>query len=170
MNNTNKIIIGIAVLAVAFASIVFFARPRSNFEEKNIGASVASSAGKLQQSENAFDFGTISMGKGKVSHEFIIKNSGTEAVTIGRIFTSCMCTTVSLTHKNKKFGPFGMEGMGALPKINEQIAPNEEAIVQATFDPAAHGPSGVGKIQRVVTVENNAGSPLEFQFSAFVEP
>ena len=36
--------------------------------------------------------------------------------------------------------------------------------------PAAHGPAGIGPIDRVVTIENSAGQPLELAFSANVTP
>ena len=63
-----------------------------------------------------------------------------------------------------------MGGHGFIPSINETINPGEEASVEVVFDPKAHGPAGVGKIQRVVTIDNNAGSPMELSFSALVTP
>jgi len=63
-----------------------------------------------------------------------------------------------------------MPGHIAVPRINKSLNPGEEAIVEVVFDPTAHGPAGVGTIQRVVTIENNAGEPLELQFSAVVTP
>lgn len=56
------------------------------------------------------------------------------------------------------------------PSINQTINPGEEASVEVVFDPAAHGPAGVGQIQRTVTIENNTGKPLELGFSAVVTP
>ena len=43
-------------------------------------------------------------------------------------------------------------------------------FVEVVFDPTAHGPAGVGKIERVVTLENNSSSDLNIMFSAFVTP
>src|SRR3989338_1285615 len=45
-----------------------------------------------------------------------------------------------------------------------------EATLEVVFDPAAHGPAGVGRIERVVYVEHSAGDLLEFQISAMVTP
>jgi len=81
-----------------------------------------------------------------------------------------MCTTASLIKNNKAFGPYGMQGHGFIPKINEVMNPGEEATVDVVFDPAAHGPAGVGRIERIATIENNAGKPLELGFTATVTP
>ena len=81
-----------------------------------------------------------------------------------------MCTTASLIIGDKQFGPVGMPGHGAIPTINQTINANEEATVEVVFDPAAHGPAGVGRIERIVTLENNAGRPVVLQFAALVTP
>ncbi|MBI5798635.1 MAG: hypothetical protein HZB10_01760, partial [Candidatus Yonathbacteria bacterium] len=87
-----------------------------------------------------------------------------------KLFTSCMCTTASITADGKNFGPFGMQGHGFIPPISATIAPNATATVDVTFDPNAHGPAGVGYIQRTVFIENSAGDPLEINFSVTVTP
>ena len=81
-----------------------------------------------------------------------------------------MCTTATLMIGGGKFGPYGMPGHGFIPKINGIIGPNEEATVEAVFDPSAHGPAGVGRVQRTVTIENSAGQPVELLLAAMVTP
>ena len=81
-----------------------------------------------------------------------------------------MCTTSVLQNGEKKFGPYGMPGHGFIPKMNAVVDSGEEVLVDVTFDPAAHGPAGVGTIQRVVILENSAGENMEFQISANVTP
>lgn len=81
-----------------------------------------------------------------------------------------MCTVATLGIRGERFGPYGMPGHGFIPKIGQTINPNEEAIVEVVFDPAAHGPAGVGRIQRIITIENDSGQPLELQFTALVTP
>ena len=120
--------------------------------------------------ETSYDFGAISMAAGEVKHIFKIKNTSNEAVTISKIYTSCMCTTAALTIGGRQFGPYGMPGHGIIPKINQAVGENEDAAVEVVFDPAAHGPAGVGQIQRTITIENNAGQPVELLFSALVTP
>ena len=163
----NKTILLVAIAVLVLGGLVWIARPNS----QNSDASSVLSNGTLTVEEaNNFDYGTISMAAGKVTHQFKIKNTGADAVTITKMYTSCMCTTATLLMGEKKFGPYGMPGHGATPKINKAVSPNEEISVDVVFDPAAHGPAGIGRIQRTITIENNAGQPVELQFVAVVTP
>jgi hypothetical protein len=130
-----------------------------------------SGARVLASDAPSFDFGRISMAKGNVSHRYSIQNSGAAPLTITKIFTSCMCTTATLTTRSaKQIGPFGMPGHGLLASISERLAPGESAKVDVVFDPAAHGPAGVGPTHRIVTVMNDAGLALELHLRAVVTP
>lgn len=130
---------------------------------------VSAGAGVLSTLEKSYDFGTISMSKGKVSHAFEIKNTGSSPVTIKKVFTSCMCTTATLKTGAGVKGPFGMKGHADVSEINIIIMPGEEGEIEIVFDPAAHGPAGTGEIRRVVYVETEGSSkPLEFSFEAVV--
>jgi len=125
----------------------------------------------LSAPEGSFDFGTISMTAGKVTHKYALKNSGSSPVNVTKLFTSCMCTQASIATQNDRRGPFGMQGHGgSIPKINLEIKPGETAEVEAVYDPAAHGPSGVGRIERVITVETKGAQPLELWMVAMVRP
>lgn len=127
-------------------------------------------ATKLTAAETSFDFGTISMAKGKVTKAFSVKNTTSEPITVSKIYTSCMCTKASLLQGSNRKGPFGMPGHGSVPIISETIAPGAEAVVEAVFDPAAHGPAGVGPIARTVFVETTDGGKLSLDFKANVIP
>lgn len=167
MNYMNKTIISIIFGILILGSLVWIAKPN----EQTNGTISTTTANTLTIKEaNNYDFGTISMANGKVSHQFKIKNTSAEAITINKIYTSCMCTTAELIVGDKRFGPYGMLGHGAIPKINQTINPNEEVTVNVVFDPAAHGPAGVGRIQRKIIIENSAGKPIEFLFAATVTP
>lgn len=121
--------------------------------------------------EEFFDFGIISMAAGNVSHAFKIKNTGTEPIVISKVYTSCMCTTATLTTQEGAVGPFGMPGHAAIPSIKQSIAPNEEASVEIVYDPAAHGPAATGKVRRTVYLETDAQKePFELSFEANVTP
>ena len=129
------------------------------------------SNGLLSAEETSFDFGNVSMAAGNVSYNFKIKNTGSEPLTIGKIYTSCMCTSALLKINNKDVGPFGMLGHDFIPSIKEVLNPGEVAEVEVVFDPAAHGPAGLGKVNRIVTLENNGQSgKLEISFDANVIP
>lgn len=165
----SKSILGIFLGTVALVGgLIWLGQPGVNPNGSRDGNNLAPSSLKVEKSN--FDFGTISMANGKVSYVFKIRNSGEAPVTVSRLYTSCMCTSASLMTGSEKFGPFGMPSHGAIPSIKAIIAPNQEAEVEVVFDPNAHGPAGVGKIQRVVTLENNAGGPIQLNFSAMVTP
>ena len=163
----NKTIISITIGILVLGGLIWMARPDAESQSQ---APTTSSGVLAVEESNAYDFGSISMAAGKVSRQFTIRNTGSETVTISKMYTSCMCTTATLITASGQFGPVGMPGHGVIPSINLKINPNDEAIVNVVFDPAAHGPAGVGRIQRIVTLENSAGAPIELQFSATVTP
>lgn len=166
---SNKIIFGIGAAILIVAGVVFVARPDSS--QKNNTVNVSNGLlGAIEIPEKTFDFGRISMTEGNVSHSFTIKNTGNEPVTINKMYTSCMCTTAVLKMNGKTFGPYGMPGHGFIPKINQEFGSGEEAIVEVTFDPAAHGPAGLGLIQRAIILENNTGELFQLSFTADVMP
>lgn len=169
IKNMNKKIISIFLGIFALAGLIWLARPSGG--DNPVPAPLASNRSFLiGEAGNEYDFGTISMAAGRVSHAFRLKNAGEEAVLISKMYTSCMCTTATLVMNGQRFGPVGMPGHGVIPKLNQLIGPNEEATVEVVFDPAAHGPAGVGRIQRAVILENNAGRLLELKFAALVTP
>ena len=165
--NKSLLIGGAAIILIVLVFI--FARPSGN-SPANVANNLTPNA--LAAETQNYDFGTVSMAAGNVSYATTIKNTSAAPVTITRLYTSCMCTTGTLEVGNKKLGPFGMPGHGGagIVNTNEALAPGEEATLKITFDPAAHGPAGVGFIERVITVETNAGAPLELAFTATVTP
>jgi len=162
----KNVLIMIGATAVLIIGLVWLAGPPQD------PASAANTGGssKLEAAVKSYDFGTVSMKNGPVSYEFTFKNSSDAPVTITKIFTSCMCTKATLINSGKETGPFGMPGHVVIPTISETVTPGSEAMIRAVFDPAAHGPAGVGTINRVVTVQTDGGAPLEFRFRAVVTP
>lgn len=129
----------------------------------SVPATEKGNTGVLVATEKFYDLGTISMAAGKVTHTFVVKNTGVTPAVIERIFTSCMCTTASLITGEGKVGPFSMAGHAPIHDINKAIAPGEEAGIEVTVDPAAHGPSGTGKARKVVYVKlDGVAEPVEF--------
>lgn len=155
----------IAISITFFGGILWLAWPRQAPD-----AEMAMTEGVLVASVSFHDFGTTSMTDGKVSHEYLLMNEGTEAVKVGKIYTSCMCTSAALLIGDRHFGPYGMAGHGFIPRVNETLAPGESAQLMITFDPAAHGPAGVGKVNRSITVEQDGAAPLVVSFTAEVTP
>ena len=170
----TKFILGAGAVVLVIGGLIIAARPepaaKTPTAVEMVKADAASSAGRLTATETKFSFGPISMARGKVKHRYPIGNAGTEQIVIRKLYTSCMCTTAALVKGGKAGEAFGMPGHTPIPTINVPINPGEEAFVEVVFDPAAHGPAGVGPIERVVTIENNAGQPLELAFAALVSP
>ncbi|MDO8505932.1 MAG: DUF1573 domain-containing protein [bacterium] len=160
------VVLGIAIVVVAF---IWLGQPKSNNLQSGVSGSGNLSA-SLSLSESSFDFGTISMANGNVHKVVKVKNIDTNPVVLRKLYTSCMCTAVKMSHAGKEFGPYGMQGHGFIPSMDEVLGVGEEADIEITFDPNAHGPAGVGRISRVVFLENDAGAPLQITFKTFVTP
>lgn len=133
-------------------------------------AVAAPAAAGLTARQDFFDFGTISMAAGKVSHRFWFRNDAAAPILVKRIYTSCMCTTATLVKAMRIVGSYGMAGHGPLPDVNETFAPGEAAYVDVVFDPAAHGPAGLGHTERVINIETDARQRLQLAFVANVRP
>ncbi|MEK9181033.1 MAG: DUF1573 domain-containing protein [Patescibacteria group bacterium] len=157
--------------ALIFAGVIggFMLLSRTGESDKTQASVSASNTSQISASENSYDFGEISMAAGKVSHVFKVKNPTDQPQTATKLFTSCMCTKALLKTASGEVGPFGMPGHGIVPSISQIIAPGEEATVNVVFDPAAHGPAGIGKIERLVTLQTNNGA-LQLKFQAQVKP
>jgi hypothetical protein len=141
----------------------------SNRPEDELNAKYSTS--RLLAVSDYFDFGTVSMVAGDVSHVFKLENNGKDPVKIEKVYTSCMCTTAYITDvSGKRYGTFGMPGHGLSSKTDIEVGPSESVLVEAIFDPAAHGPSGVGLARRSIYIETNSAKwpKLELSFQAMV--
>jgi len=167
MKKYQNVALTIFIIILILAGFIWF----FSLGLQNKDSDLSSTNGVLNSEESFFDFGTISMAAGKVSHTFKIKNTGPESLTITKIYSSCMCTEATFVKGDIKKGPFGMLGHGFIPKISQTLEPNEEAQIEVVFDPAAHGPAGLGKTERVVYLENSRKSGhLELLIKANVAP
>ncbi|HEY9584195.1 MAG TPA: DUF1573 domain-containing protein [Candidatus Paceibacterota bacterium] len=125
----------------------------------------------LTAPETFYDFGEISMKDGDVSREFTITNSTDKDITVKTLLTSCMCTSAFIVRPDGKTkGPFKMPGMGYVPPANEIIKAGESRIIRVVFDPNAHGPAGVGQIDRFINLTDENGGELQFEIKALVKP
>lgn len=162
MNKTIISIIGI----IALAGGIFYIT-NNNSSENNSGQQLAASGtGVLEVVENDFDFGEILMTGGLVKHNFTVRNVGDGPIRIIGAKTSCMCTTANIFDANGEvFGPFGMGGAhGANPKIDMEVLPGEEIVVEAVYDPLAHGPDATGKIVREIVLSTNTNKEISLKF------
>lgn len=162
----NKTIIVISIIIVATAGLVWLGRST----QKPTGAD-SGPQGVLTATEKFYDFGTISMKNGLVTKDFVVTNPTDKDVFVPTLVTSCMCTKAFLVESDGTTkGPFGMPGMGYVPPANETIKAGEDRIIRVVYDPNAHGPAGVGLIDRFVTLTDNDGGTLQLEIQAVVTP
>lgn len=181
-SNHTGLIVGASLIVLTVAVAIIAAKPgqdaaapagtatSSTAAAVPRAAAAAPSAGPLTAREANFDFGTVSMAAGKVEHRFWFRNDSTAPVLVKRVYTSCMCTTAKLVKSTRIIGTYGMPGHGVLPDVDESFAPGEAAYLDVVFDPAAHGPAGLGRTERVVSVESDTGQRLQLAFVVNVRP
>ena len=163
-----KIIITVFVgTFVVIGGLIWLAQPTASL---NTGQ-ISSTGSLLKSSEKSFDFGTISMINGNVNHEFQIVNSSEQSIVIKKIYTSCMCTTANFKTNGRTYGSFGMPGHGGgATRSNITLNPGSTGNLEVVYDPNAHGPAGVGPIDRFVYIEDKNGGQLELEIKAIVTP
>lgn len=124
----------------------------------------------LVSDKQLYDFGTISMANGLVKTVFKVTNPTDKSIEVKKITTSCMCTKAYVLEGASRKGPFGMPGHGVVPPANESINAGETKEIEVVYDPAAHGPAGVGLIDRFIYLEEKNGSVLPLEIKARVTP
>ncbi len=116
----------------------------------------------VQVVESTYDWGDIPINGGKVEKTFDIKNDGSETLELSNVSTSCMCTTAQLVLGDRRSPEFGMHGRSSYVL---KVPGGETAQLKVVFDPAFHGPSGVGPIDRKIKVETNDLDEQELLFA-----
>ncbi len=125
----------------------------------------------LTTSEKLYNFDTISMKDGDVTKEFTVTNPTDKDILVSTLVTSCMCTQAFIVESDGTTkGPFKMPSMGYVPPANETIKAGESRIIRVVYDPNAHGPAGVGQIDRFVTLTDSSGGSLQLEIKALVTP
>ncbi len=164
MTQENKIIIGVILftLLILIGGVILLSgsgstSPTITFLE-NVKATV---------DQKNYDWGQINMKDGNVSKIFVIRNTGTDVLKLTKVKTSCHCTKAEVTIDGNISPSFGMNT--ASPWVGE-VTPGNEAQLNIVFDPAYHGPNGVGPITRYISVDTNDpdNSTLEFTLTANV--
>lgn len=177
--NKQKVV-SLLVIILGLAGLVWWSKSvDSNAPPANQTNSGTVSGSALTAEETFYDFGTISMKNGNVSTIFKVTNSGTEEVNLTNVSTSCMCTAAYILKVGGgKIGPFGMPGHGgnvSMPghgngAAGEVIPAGESRDIEVVYDPNAHGPAGVGMVDRFIYLQTENGQKLELEIKANVTP
>lgn len=159
-----KLIIGVvAVSVVIMVGGVFINAKVSTPQNVSFNNNV-----KLQVDKTTYDWGNISMQKGKVEKTFQIENTGISDLKLYNVSTSCHCTTAQLILNGQESPLFGMNSKSPYVMV---VQKGSKADLKVVFDPAFHGPNGVGAISRRILVSTNdpGNAQLSFSLTAFVE-
>lgn len=135
---------------------------RSALREKLL-ASAPQDAPKIAAPEIKRDLGTVSLKKGTVTTEFVIKNYGKSDLVVDKLSSSCGCTSASLVYQGKEGPQFYMAGHGQEapdPSWKVAIAPADEARVKVYYDPSVH-PDLEGPVTREISIHSN--DPVDFE-------
>lgn len=158
LSTEKKIVIGIIIFTLVLLGGSIFVLSSGNNSAQAIN--VTQNA-KLDVAEKQFDWGTIKYSGPKATKVFTIKNSGTESLQLTKVKTSCTCTTAQISIDGNKSPLFSMHA--GSPWVGE-VAPGKEAQIEIVFDQTFHGPSGVGPIERYITVETNDANQPSIEF------
>lgn len=164
---SNRTSVLVAVIVMGALAVILVTKPAP----APAALVPAGSVGALVAEAATYDFGAVPINGGFVRRIYTVRNTGIEPLTINSMYTSCMCTTATMRMGGQSWGPFGMPGHGiGGGRMSATLAPGASAEVEAVFDPAAHGPAGVGPVMREIYLESSAGVPLALSFTATVTP
>jgi hypothetical protein len=158
----KKFLIGLVVVSVlliggglALAVRGGNSAPASQIETKSLARAVLG--------ETSYDWGEIGINNGNAEAFFTIKNEGADPLKLSNIITSCACTTAQLIMGDQQSPAFGMHNKSAYVF---EVPPQGEAQLKVIFDPAYHGPNGVGPINREIKITTNDANQPVLKFIA----
>lgn len=117
---------------------------------------------KAVADERTYDWGQIPYNGPDATKTFLIKNAGTDILKLTNIKTSCTCTSAQLTIDGNVSPKFGMHTTSSW--VGE-VPPGGQAQLMVVFDQDFHGPSGVGAVERLISVETNDVTNPRLEFS-----
>lgn len=123
---------------------------------------VVSTTAEVWAEEKSYDWGEIKYDGPKAAKTFKIKNTGTEVLKLTNVKTSCACTSAQVKTKSVQSPLFSMHSVSSW--VGE-IGAGEEAELEVIFDQRFHGPTGIGPINRTITVETNDEKNRTIEFN-----
>ncbi|KKQ29859.1 MAG: hypothetical protein A3H17_01680 [Candidatus Levybacteria bacterium RIFCSPLOWO2_12_FULL_37_14] len=163
MNDRKFIIITVVLTVALLFGGIFFLTKTTNAPQ----ITASQNAKAYVVDPTSFDWGDIPMYKGNKTKVFAIKNTGTDTLKLFNVRTSCHCTKAYVTIDGNDSPSFGMDNLSAW---TGEVLAGKEAKLTVVFDPAFHGPQGMGAVNRFVSVETNdqANSKLTFTLTGAV--
>ena len=158
MNNKKIVIIFITITILILGGGIFLLSSTTSAPAKV----TTSQNAKAEVSQKIFDWGNIPYSGGNATKTFTIKNAGSDVLKLNGIKTSCTCTKAQVTINGKTSPYFSMHSSSAW--VGE-VAPGKEAQLTVIFDPTFHGPTGVGPVERLISLETNDLQNPKIEFS-----
>lgn len=157
--NDKKLVIGLIVITVLILGGGIYVLSASSTPPVKI---TSSQNAKVSVDQKTFDWGNIPYSGRNATKTFTIKNTGTDVLQLTGVKTSCVCTKAQISIDGKTSPYFSMHSTSAW--VGE-IAPGKEAILSVIFDPAFHGPTGVGPVERLISLQTNDSQNPSLEFS-----
>lgn len=157
------ILLGIMLIGSISWAIISWSKPESGVAGYSTDDPKAP---KIELAEKNFDFGKINL-TDVAKHDFKIKNAGQNSLIITNLMTSCHCTTAIFKVSGQLDSPaFDMHQDAGW---QGEIAPGQEAVVEAIYEPAKMPVKG--QVSRVITFSSNdpANSQVQLEIVAEVE-
>ncbi|MDO8551272.1 MAG: DUF1573 domain-containing protein [bacterium] len=125
---------------------------------------------KIGIDHDKYEFGTVKLTSGIVEHKYPVTNAGQKDLKIANLASSCACTKVYFKSSAGESPKASMKGMTKPSSWVGVLKPGGQGELVMDFDPAFHGPGGVGKISRSLSFETNdpAHTYIEFSMSGEV--
>ncbi|MDP3973437.1 MAG: DUF1573 domain-containing protein [Candidatus Daviesbacteria bacterium] len=154
----KKIIIGFVVLTLLILGGGVYVLSAISTSPTQV---TSSQNAKVSLDEKTYDWGEIPYSGPDATKTFIIKNTGTDVLKLTNVKTSCACTNARVTIDGEVSPSFDMHTTSSW--VGE-VPPGKEAQLTVIFDQDFHGPTGVGAVERLISIEtNDAANPkLEF--------
>lgn len=161
MNNTKIVagIVGLSLLILVGGVLLVSRTPQPP-------KIIASPEARIEVPETTHAWGRIPIDGGNVEKVFSIKNVGSGTLELANVQTSCMCTEAQVIVNGEKSPFFGMH---ASSSWMGRVEAGQEAQLVVIFDPAFHGPSGVGQITRIVSLQTNDREHQKLEFTLTAE-
>lgn len=154
MSKETKLIIGAAVIVILLiVGLAFLVTGKQSAQ----AAIPTNPVEGVEANPGNFDLGNVPYSGGLVTKEYEIKNTSGHDMKLMKIVTSCMCTVATVTINGKETIPYGMEMQVGNAILNLTFKNGETAKVTSKFDPTAHGPSGIGPINRSIYLYFDSG-------------
>ena len=114
------------------------------------------------------DLGDVSQSKGITTTFFEIKNTGKRDLIIGKLDTSCGCTSAAIIYKGEEGPRFAMAGHGIESPSGWQVSipPDQSAQLKVYYDPSVH-PDLRGPVIREIYIFSN--DPVEIEKKVQIE-